>query len=278
MIIGIDIGGTTTKIVSLSNGPEVQALFTVIASDPVASASGALGKLMDAFHVNLAGIEKIVITGAGASFIKSDIFGIPVLRADEFQAIGMGGLYLSGMKKAVIVSLGTGTAIVFADGSHVEHLGGTGIGGGTLLGLSKCIIGSSDIARIIEIAGNGNLGNTDLTIKDISKTKIGSLPQNATASNFGKISEKAGKGDYALGLINLVFQAIGVMAMFASRQAGVNEIILTGKLAMIPQAGPVFDGLSKVYGVNYHIPKNAGYATAIGAALHCIAGGAVQSG
>ncbi len=267
MIIGIDIGGTTTKIVSLA-GSNILRLFTVSASDPVTSASGALGKLMDSDSVSVNDFEKIVITGAGASFIKSDIIGIPVSRIDEFKAIGLGGLYLSKMKKAVVVSLGTGTAIVKAEENRTVHIGGTGVGGGTLLGLSRSILGITDMNNIIELAGKGDLGKIDLAISDISNSVIDDLPPTATASNFGKISDKVEKSDYALGIINLVFQTIGVLAVFASRQTDNRDIVLTGRLALIPQAKSIFDGISRIYGVRFHIPENADYATAVGAAIY----------
>ena len=45
MIIGIDIGGTTTDIVGFKNRKIID-IFTVTASDPVTSASGALGKFI----------------------------------------------------------------------------------------------------------------------------------------------------------------------------------------------------------------------------------------
>jgi type II pantothenate kinase len=266
MVIGIDIGGTTTKIVGLKNKTVAQ-LLTVTASDPLASASGALGKLIDLNMISLTDIEKIIITGVGASYVKSKLMGLPVTRIDEFMAIGLGGLFLSQKTEGIVVSMGTGTAIVRADRSHIMHLGGTGIGGGTLTGLSKCILNSTDITHIIDLAQTGNLMNIDLVISDISKEKVGALPDNATASNFGKISDKAGMGDYALGIINLIFQTIGVMAVFASRSNGLNDIILTGKLAQIPLAKIIFEGISKVYKVKFIIPENAAYATAVGAAI-----------
>jgi type II pantothenate kinase len=266
MVIGIDIGGTTTKIVSLVNG-EACKLFTVVAKDPVVSEWGALGKLIDTNGISINEIEKIAVTGVGASFIKSGIIGKPVSKIDEFQAIGRGGLHLSNMEKAIIVSIGTGTAIVSAEGEKITYLGGSGIGGGTLIGLSKCILGTTDINHIIETARKGDLGNIDLAISDISDAKIGNLPPDATASNFSKLSDKAGESDLALGIINLVFQTIGVIAMFASRQTGNRDIVLTGRLALVPQAGDILDGISRIYGVNFHIPENAEYATAIGAAL-----------
>ena len=45
--------------------------------------------------------------------------------------------------------MGTGTAIVNATrGGEMEYLGGTGVGGGTLLGLSKLLVGAGEVEHI----------------------------------------------------------------------------------------------------------------------------------
>lgn len=271
MVIGIDIGGTTTKIVGLS-GEKVTQLLTVKASDPVASASGALGKLLDSSRLSLNDIRKVIVTGVGSSSIKETLIGLKVERVDEFIAVGLGGLFLSKLSKAVVVSMGTGTAIVRARGKDISHLGGTGVGGGTLLGLARSIINISDFATIVDIARSGNLKNIDLAIGDITTVKFGELPVDATASNFGKVGDTADKGDYALGILNLIFQTIGVMAVFAARLDGEKDIVLIGKLANIPEAAGIFDGLAKLYRVSFHIPHNAEYATAVGAAISLLGG------
>ncbi len=266
MVIGIDIGGTTTKIVGLEGRTIIQ-LLTVKANDPVASASGALGTLIDRTKLPLTDIKKVVVTGVGSHAIRTSLIGIAVEKLDEFMAIGLGGLFLSGMGRAIVVSMGTGTAIIHADGKTISHLGGSGVGGGTLLGLSKCILNITDIATIIELARSGSLARIDLLIGDISQAALGDLPVDATASNFGRISDSATRGDYALGILNLIFQTIGVMSVFAARSHGESNIVLIGKLAQIPQAQGIFDGLAKLYGVRYVIPANAEYATAVGAAM-----------
>lgn len=266
MIIGIDIGGSTTKIVGFENNQIIDYL-TVKASDPIASATGALGKFVNKHELSLNTIDKLLVTGAGSSYIKNNLFGIQTIKVDEFKAIGLGGIYLTGLDKAIVVSMGTGTAIVRADGTNITHLGGTGVGGGTLLGLSKCIFNAADFDNITEMAKLGELRNVDLSIGDISQSHIGSLPNTVTASNFGKLSEKATKEDYALGVINLVFQTIGVISTFAARINNDKDIVLTGKLIKVPQAKIIFERLSVLFGVNFHLPENADYSTAIGAAI-----------
>jgi type II pantothenate kinase len=271
-VIGIDIGGSTTKIV----GFDQEAVFgplLVKATDPLASVYGAFGKFLNVNHLKLPTIERVMVTGVGSSFISSPLFGIPTGKVDEFQAIGRGGLFLSHLNKAIIVSMGTGTAFVKADSREVRHLGGTGVGGGTLLGLSNWMLNVRHFNDLIETARNGNLANIDLTIGDISHDLMAGLDQEITASNFGKLSDLATKADVALGIINLVFQTIGMVAVFASRADQTEDIILTGNLTNVPQAAEIFDRLGQLFNLNFMIPPQAEYATATGAAFTFVAKG-----
>jgi pantothenate kinase (EC 2.7.1.33) len=272
IIIGIDIGGTTTKIVGYSKGKIISPIL-VKATDPVASVYGALGRFLNDNSLSLSDVKKIMVTGVGSSYLTDGLLGIPTAKTDEFQAVGMGGLFLSGLEKAIVVSMGTGTAFVMADHDRVVHLGGTGIGGGTLLGLSNRMLNIRNFDDIIKMAEGGNLEHIDLTIGDISRDRVTNLLPDTTASNFGKMSDLATKSDIAMGIINLVFQAIGMMAVFATRIEHVNDVVLTGNLTNVPQAKEVFEKLSALFGVNFITPENAEYATAVGAAAICAANG-----
>ena len=266
MIIGIDIGGSTTKIVGIKDDRLLDPL-SVEASDPVASASGALGKFLSIYNMPITEVELIRMTGVGASFIQKDILGVPVYKVEEFRALGYGGLYLSGLNKAIIVSMGTGTALVKAHGNCISHIGGTGVGGGTIMGLSKAMLNLSDFDNIINLAETGDLSLVDLSISDISIGDIGNLPPTLTASNFGKMDDKAGKNDLLKAILNMVFQTIGMMAVLAAKVEKDSEIVISGNLSNVPQAGRTFNQLSKLYGVKFHIPVHARYCTAIGAAI-----------
>ena len=219
-IIGIDVGGSTTKIVGFDDGRMISPLF-VKASDQLASVYGAFGKFTDTNGINLRDIDKVMMTGVGSTFLANELYGISAEHVSEFECVGKGGLYLSGYDKAIIVSMGTGTSIVYAskDGT-IEYMGGTGVGGGTLVGLSKKLLGISDIGNLIDVASEGSLENVDLTIADITKKDIG-LESHMTAANFGKVSDVATKGDLALGIINMVFESVGMLAVFAARSKGI---------------------------------------------------------
>lgn len=274
-IIGIDIGGSTTKIVGFHNG-KIFGPNIVKATDPIASVYGAFGKFMSENDLELKNIDKVMVTGAGSSYIKEKLYGIPTGKVDEFKATGMGGLYLSGLKRSIVVSMGTGTALVMADEADVKHIGGTGVGGGTLIGLSNRMLNVRNFNDLIETAKDGDLSNIDLTIGDITSDLLEGLPPDSTASNFGKISDLATKADVALGIINLVFQTIGMIAVFATRINATSDVVLTGNLANVPQAHIIFQRLGKLFAVNFHIPSNAEYATASGAAIIGMNGGGIM--
>lgn len=271
VVIGIDVGGSTTKIVGFrKNGSErelIKPMF-VRANDPITSLYGAFGKFTDENSLDLGVIERIITTGVGSSKIKNNIYGLECVSASEFNSIGRGGLYLSGLEEAIVVSLGTGTAIVHATKEKMNYLGGTGVGGGTLVGLSKLMLGLEDIKHIDELAAEGNLDNIDWRIKDITKKNIvPGMPEKMTASNFGNVSEIAEKGDIALGIMNLVYETIGMVAIFAARAHGLRDIVLTGNLTILSKAKETFATLNSMFDMNFIIPELSQFGTVIGAAL-----------
>ncbi|HHW12932.1 MAG TPA: type II pantothenate kinase [Firmicutes bacterium] len=266
MVIGIDVGGSTTKIVGLHDH-KVYSPLLVKANDPVASIYGAFGKFINANGLTLNDIEHVMITGVGSSYIHQPLYGIPTTKVDEFRAIGKGGLFLSKLPRAIVVSMGTGTAYIMADEQGEVHMGGTGVGGGTLLGLSSKMLNIRHFDDLIAMAEGGNLAHIDLNIGDITQDQIVGLPPETTASNFGKISDLATKADIALGIINLVFQTIGMLAVFATRIYNTRDVVLTGNLTTVPQSQAIFEMLHRMYQVQFHTPPYAEFATATGAAL-----------
>ena len=135
------------------------------------------------------------------------------------------------------------------------------------MGLSGCMFNVREFDAIMELAKGGSLEKVDLTIADITEDEIINLPSYATASNFGKVSEFATKNDLALGLVNLVFEAIGMQAVFASRIDKINDIVLTGNLSHSPLAWKVFEQLMTIVPEKFYLPESAEFATAYGAAL-----------
>lgn len=267
VVIGIDVGGSTTKIVGYTDEGKLVSMLKVEAADPLTSAYGALGKFINENSLALSDVAQIILTGVGSSLFKKDIYGIPTSSVDEFVAIGSGGLALSGKKEGLIVSMGTGTAFVRAGKEGICHIGGSGVGGGTVLGLCEKLCGATSFKTVVEMAEGGQLDRVDLNICDISKGVISTLTPDTTASNFGKMEDSVSPQDLTVGVLNMVFQTIGMMAVFACRNDSVKDVVLTGTLTQVPFAKRVFEALHKMHGVNFIIPPNAIYATATGAAL-----------
>ena len=101
IIIGIDVGGSTTKIVGFEGDRMINPTF-VKAGDPVASTYGAFGKFTSENKIKLSDIEKIMMTGVGSTFIEDNLYGIPAIHRTEFDCVGLGGLYLSVLSEAII--------------------------------------------------------------------------------------------------------------------------------------------------------------------------------
>ena len=250
VILGIDIGGSSTKIVGLHENGTVIDMLRVKAEDPLTSLYGALGNFLATHSLKLTDIGHIALTGVGASYVDGDIYGVRTVKVEEFPSVGVGGLALSRKERAVVGRIGSG------------------IGGGTLSGLSELITGVHQYALIRKLCQDGDLSQIDLTIGDMSKGKVGTLPPEATAANFAKLAEDATSADKMRGLVNLVLQAIGTMSVLACRTCGTNTVVLTGALTMLPPAHETFELFTQLYGVEYIIPENATFATAIGAALY----------
>jgi len=65
----------------------------------------------------------------------------------------------------------------------------------------------------------------------------------------------------------MVFETIGMMSIFAARNFGIRDIVLTGNLSGVEQAPQVFGTLNKMFDMNFIIPENSAFGTVIGAAL-----------
>ena len=267
IVIGIDVGGSTTKIVGLNEGEIISPMF-ITATDPVSSLFGAFGKYIYSNNISLSDIEHVMITGVGSAYVEGNIYGLPTSKADEFQSDGLGAHFGSKLDKLIVVSMGTGTTLIQVEGDKIRYLGGLGMGGGTLMGLSSLLLKTTNIDTIQELAERGNVKNVNLQIEDICKNDLEGLPLHATASLFGKVANShACDEDIAIGIYYLVIQTIGCAAVLSALNSGIKDIVPIGNLAQIPQCRIIFKMIEDLYKVRFHIPEHAEFRTAIGAAL-----------
>jgi len=264
--IGIDVGISTTKIVGIREGKVIKPL-RIKATDPVTSLYGAFGKYLYDNRIDLSEVERVMLTGVGAHYIDKPVYGLPTAKADEFLADGLGAQFESKLQRMIVVSMGTGTSLVLCDGNEIRHIGGIGIGGGTLSGLSRLLLQTDNINEIIALANKGDISRINLQIKDISTSPLPGLPMDATASLFANAQANASREDIALGLIGLVLQSIGSATILSSLNSDIRDFVLIGNLSLLPQCEFLFPVMEKIYDVRFIIPKNSEYCTAIGAAL-----------
>ena len=78
IVIGIDVGGSTTKIVGLNKG-KIQSPMFITAADPVTSLFGAFGKYIYDNGIHLSDVEQVMLTGGQC------VCGQPALRTSHPQ-------------------------------------------------------------------------------------------------------------------------------------------------------------------------------------------------
>lgn len=257
-IVSIDIGSSTTKMIVWKNEKitHKKILRKVFEKDD-------LQNFLKANEID--NVEKIIFTGIGADKIDVNEYKIPIEKVEEFKAIATGGLYMGKKEKAIVVSVGTGTALIEATPDTIKHLGGSGVGAGTLFNICNRFLGINSFDEIYELAKKGNIGKIDLRIGDVIDKEIETLPKDLTLSNFGKFDIDAKKEDITLGLVNMVFEVIGMMAAFASIRSDIKDIILIGNITALPGVSEMLKKIEFTHKVKFIIPEDVEFGVAIGA-------------
>ena len=261
-VLGIDFGASYTDLALLKDGK-------LVACDEVLTKKYSpffVKKFLKRAKTKPKALKAIKYTGRPQK--KFELFGNRAKRVSEVAAVGFGARFLSNRKKFLAVNVGTGTPFVFVDGFHVKHVGGTGVGGGTLEGLGKLLLGRK--ASELEALARKGSNRLDLTVFDVARSRVGVVPANATASNFGKVetASKARNKDVAASLIRLAAESVGVSAAFAARSMRCKEIVFTGRVvARNALFRKHLKAATKLFGCRTKFPKHAESATAIGAAL-----------
>ncbi len=267
-ILGVDIGGSTAKMILADGEGKYTGRKRMEKGDFHAAPAEQLDIFLKEQGVSYSEISFAGITGVGTERVYDKITALPLSRIDEFTAIGRGGLSLTGLEEGIVISMGTGTSFVKAGPDGCFHMGGTGVGGGMLVGLGNPLSGTHNIHELIALAAAGDLSKVDLNVGELTHQKLNNLTADITAANFGFVKPEAAPADYALGLINTVFQTVGTMAAFLDGVPHKTPIVIIGTTAssvtMAPQLLGMVEGL---HDMKFIIPKHASFATALGAAL-----------
>ena len=256
-VLGVDIGTSMTKV-ALLRGDRVEWTIRIEKGEDL---EAALSKMP------LGRIKKICVTGVGASYITGNLCGIPTVRVGEFRAIGKGAQLLTQKRNMVVCSVGTGTSFVRVLPFAIFHIGGSGVGGGMLKGLSERLFGAYRPEEVAEMARAGRLEEADLTLADVCEGTISNLRPDTTVANLAKAGSASDEA-LAHGLYNVIFQSIGVMAAFAAKHHFVRTIFVCGSiLEHGALAESALDGVAALHRVRFVYSPRAAYVAAIGAAL-----------
>ena len=261
MILGYDTGASAVKVVALQ-GDEIIATSSYIGKQ--IEAELVVSSFLQEQGLKVEDIEAIAVTGVGAEQCRFGSFSEGLRLVPEIEATGLGGAWLSGLSEAVVVSIGTGTSMALAKNGTYSHVGGSGVGSGTLRGVALRMFGMDNPCALFALAEGGDRLNVDLTISDLF-SGTDSLPPDLTASNLAKALDTATKSDWALAIINTVMEVAGSHAALACKGFGVQNVIITGGISQTALAKKIYDNFSKLYQLNYVIPAYSDYATAIGA-------------
>lgn len=236
-----------------------------------------VGEILEHGGVQIGDLERLAVTGGRHRALPQTIGACDVVPVGELTAIGRGGQAL-GEKMGVrhgapilVVSAGSGTAVVAARGNQYTHITGSGVGGGTLLGLGRLLLHTVEPGEIDQLATKGDPNGADLALRDVISGPIGSLPADATAVNFGRLARHdlaVCREDLAAALVTLVGQVIAVTAINAARAQQLDHVVVIGHLTDMPSVRRVLDQVGDYYGMRLTLPPNSGYATAVGALLH----------
>ena len=170
----------------------------------------------------------------------------------------------------IVANVGTGTPVLFVSYSNHYHVAGTGLGGGTIAGLSKLLLHATpQQTEKLALRGSSSL---DLSVKDIVGSGIGVVPASATASNFAKAAllpkSKIRKQDLAFAIVNSVAEPIAVIAVLAARERScADRIFFTGRVSQNKLFQKRAGATVAMFGGKAFFPRRGEYATAIGAAL-----------
>lgn len=274
MIVGLDFGITNLDGATL----ERQVFRRGWRVDCPGASLASLEAALQVGGVALEELTAIGTTGGKHRELPVSWNGVPLVKVAEADAVGRGGLQLANLEidnpleSALVVSAGTGTAMYAVRGTDCQHVTGSAVGGGTLLGLARFLIGTANPLEIAELAARGDPSQVDGTLLDVIGGGIGHLPPDATAVNLGRLAKLEAlpsREDVAAGLVTLVAQVIAVIALNASKASQLERIVFVGHLMDLQ---PIQDAVRRVwgfYGVSQPpiIPAQRGFATALGAAI-----------
>jgi len=260
--LAIDLGMTNIDLILEIDGEQKMIMLSNRHQAVVDQLRQALSEVAHQLDFDII----IGVTGGRYRDLPEEVDGFRIRKVDEMLALGLGGLALSKRDSGLVVSAGTGAAMVSARYGEVAHVTGSAVGGGTLLGLSKLILGTDDVAEIDRMALSGDASAVDIMLSEAVGGEVGRLPAKANAVNLGKLDRENGfsRENLAAGLVRLVAQVIAVIAINAANSADLSEIIMVGHLMDLESFRREINLVGEFYDRMFTVPENPGFGTVSG--------------
>ena len=212
-MVGVDAGATLCKVVRKAETLETRTFDS-------RDLTGVHRTILDWKP------ERVATTGGGAARLGA-VAGAQVIRIPEFQAWAAGAPILADLEGIelppcyLLVSLGTGISILLIENGAPRRIGGSALGGGSLLGLGRLLLGVERFDQITALAARGDRRRVDLLVGDIypDASEL-PLPADLNAASFGKLGSRE-PADVAHALVGML---------------GENTALLCGQLALAFQA------------------------------------------
>ena len=217
--------------------------------------------------------DEVHVTGGGAARVAAALAGRRIRHMSEFAAWARGAQVLAGRagwslpQRYLLVSLGTGTSILEIDGESFQRIGGTALGGGTLLGLARLLCGAESFAEAAALAAGGERGRVDLLVRDVYPEGDIALPPDLTASNFAKLASRE-PADLAHALMGLLGENIGIIATAVAHARAIDTLVFGGSaLEANPTLQEILQRTVEMGGKEARILPGGAFCGAVGAAM-----------
>ena len=268
-VAGIDAGGTLVKI-AYRNGDDMNRYLT-FRSDRLADAADWVRReLPDA---------RLCLTGGKASRL-AELIGRGASFMQEFEATCNGAQWLlqaQGIARGgfLLTNVGTGTSIHYIGKDRCSRIGGSGVGGGTIIGLSRLLTGANDYESIVGSAEQGERGYADLKVSHIYEGVTPPINGDLTASNFGRVPARADglptpirEADALASVIGMVGETVATVSVHAAGQHGTTDVVYIG--SSFYGNRPLKDAVesyTRFRGGEPYFPENGQFSGAVGAML-----------
>ena len=264
MLAAFDFGISNTDVAIFS---ENSVKYFTVPSSKEKITTNLIKKILFDLALPISKVEVLGVTGGKSSDLEDSLGGIEIIKINEIEAIGLGAKKLYGLEdeSALIVSAGTGTACVHAQGERFNHLGGIAVGGGMLEGLGSLLFNNSDGGEINEFGKKGSKLELDLLIGDVVN-KIGNLSPELTAVNFGRaaFSSTDTMENTAAALCNMIGEVIGTIAYLNALLIASDKACFVGRTSCLSEIRNGIDQRLGLAGVKGHYQPNREYANVIG--------------